>query len=541
MKKRLLTILLLVVMILSMVACGSGQVNGGTGETESDAAKAESNGTGENGDSYEDHLVITVSSLAYTEKFDDEMYDYVCEKYNMELDHYQLTLNDCQEKTRMWIYSGEMPDAAYTFFDWNTGYSEYVDFVNQGLIKPLPDGWKERWPNLAKSIAVTGFEEELTIDGKIYAIAKPVMCNFAPVTEHYVHHGITYRKDWAEELGFDFSDYTITVEELADFVAAAKEKYGATGINGAPTLLPNLFVSLCNPGFNNFYRDESGQFVWGPGQESTLEGIKLMRKYYENGTIDPDYYLGQVTTPYEKWASGLVSAAWSDGVVNVYANRATELGNQFPELDPWEATGIALPVSEEGIWYGQTQPNNFGVTMFSPEISEEKMERMLDFYDWMATEDGQIFASMGVPDVHYKKEADGTLVNLRPVGENGQPTEIITELPFSLFCGTAAICNDDFNFVNPGAPENAVNDITALYELRKAQDNGEGNVYHWSREYTFYVGTAKNNYTCDVYAMINNLVVTKEIDVDAEWAAWVESMQSMVQPVLDELNAAYDS
>ena len=538
--KRALSLIMAILMVCTIfTGCNSGSdVPTQSGNTAGQGQST--NGT--NADPYAEHMSFNVSSLAYTDKFDDDLYVDFSKKFNVDFTQNQCTFNDWVEKTRMWIYSGQMPDTAYWYFDWTTSYSEYVDFVSQGLLKPLPDDWKEKYPNLANMIKATGVEDAITIDGKLYMVPHATMVNFAPVTTAYKNTAIVYRKDWAEEFGFDFSDYEITLEELQSYVAACKEKYNAVGLDCAPDQVAELFVSIDNPGFYTFHKDENGKYVWGPGEESTLEGIKLLREMYENGTINKDYYLNENTTHYNSWATGKASCIFTDCVVNTYDLRIKGLQEQHPELNAEDSTGIAILIAPDGEWYGRTVANYFAANLFNPSLTDEEMDRLLRIMDWCCTEEGQIYASMGIEGVHYEKNADGELVSLLPVDENGIQVSILNYLPFSLVLGTYGIVSDDFGFVSSTNSEKSRVDVASVYKLKDSYAKaGDGNVSYWEPEYNFFTSDSTRNYIVNVEDKINELVVTPGIDVEAEWRAWVESSQAMVKPVLDDLNAAFGS
>ena len=51
-------------------------------------------------------------------------------------------LGQLGEKIFIWINSNDMPD--FVMWDFNCG--DYINYTEQGLIRQLPDGWKDRWP-----------------------------------------------------------------------------------------------------------------------------------------------------------------------------------------------------------------------------------------------------------------------------------------------------------------------------------------------------------------------------------------------------------
>ena len=67
---------------------------------------------------------------------EDELYRHVIEKFNIDFEVLAVSYDNWTEKNRIWLSSGDMPDAV----KWEFIYSDYLDFVNQKVVRALPDG-----------------------------------------------------------------------------------------------------------------------------------------------------------------------------------------------------------------------------------------------------------------------------------------------------------------------------------------------------------------------------------------------------------------
>ncbi len=526
--KKIISLILALAMLFTLTACG----NGAAEETQA-AAPVDPNNP------YAEHISTSASSYAYSAELNDPLYDYVCEKYNIDITHYQMTFTDWAEKTRLWIASGDMPDSTWWQFPDGTGYSEYKNYVNQGLLKALPDDWESRWPNLAGSVEATGLKDAIEIDGKTYMIPIAEFKNFSPVETNYWHYMFYYRTDYAKELGLDFSDGVITLEELKEYAAGCKEKYGTIGISGNTITIPHMIVEMCNSSFDKFY-EKNGEFVWGPGEESTLEGIKLLKELYDGGYIDTDYYARGDYDYDDLWASGTTCGVLGDGTPSNVASRVSNLGKQNPDLNAEECLGVALILGPDGQYHEQAKANYWSARIFNPEISDAALIRWLDIMDWMATEDGQFFATMGIEGVDWERDADGNFISHLPKDENGNTVDINSHYTSSMLWAQQAILMNDFTFVTPNISEKCRNACIDLMLKREEYDKADpDNISHWDYRVELHSSDAKNAYTVTFTDKINELVCTPGINVEEEWRAWVNSMQGIVQPILDELNAAY--
>ena len=265
---------------------------------------------------FADHIDFSIQFLymdTSTDYANDGLSEWVKEHFNVGLDVWFIEQDTNQETMRQWIAGGTLPDVA----TWE-GFSmtEYMDYIDQGLIAPLPDGWEEKYPNLYAMFEKTSLLDYLTVDGKVYAYPHAIYCNFVDVPAPIPSSGgYWYRKDWAEQLGFDFSDGTMTFDELHDFCKAAIDAdlagNGQTqGITiSSNTTIWDLFM-LHNGGFDfdSFHDDEeNGTFVWNPDarKEDIAKQIEIMRQWYKDGVIDPDFYLTGSSEALSKFTSGL--------------------------------------------------------------------------------------------------------------------------------------------------------------------------------------------------------------------------------------------
>ena len=98
------------------------------------------------------------------------------------------------------------------------------------------------------------------------------------------------------------------------------------------------------------------------------------------------------------------------------------------------------------------------------------------------------------------------------------------------------ILSDDYSFINPGLTETARKKVTDLYVRRAEISSTIGEEVDW--DLSSYSSQAMNLASmtyADEYANI----ITKDGDFDTNYDQWVSDKLSMIQPVLDELNAAF--
>jgi putative aldouronate transport system substrate-binding protein len=464
----------------------------------------------------------------------DIIFKTLSEKFNFTYDLFPLTWDNWAEKNRLWITSGDMPDMTI----WNFNYTEYASYAEQGLISAMPEGWEKDYPALSEMVAATGVADKIKIDGKTYALPKAIFMNFAPVTTPVSHLSIIYRKDWVEQLKLAPFGDTITLNQLSELIEKSKTANlgsGKTiGLTAGYSQLVSLFVSLKNKGWDSFYK-ENGKYVWGPAQPETVEGIKLLKEYYDKGLFDPDFYLNDTKENRNKFASGISAAMFDDGTIDNFGNRIFEFAAANPDKDAFASIGLTTLVGEDGKWHGKAGPNFWCTSVFSPKIGEAKMSRMLALYDYLATKEGQELIRLGVEGVDWERAGDGYKI-LRPANSDGSYPLLKTVYPSCGLWMTLVILADDFGFADPTADARVIKAVSDMYALRE-----KGDVLAFDPDFTYYTSDAKSNYSVAVADEVVRLIMQDNVDIDKEWAKFVEAQSGMWQPLLNELNAEFGS
>ena len=288
--KRLGTLFLCATLILSLAACGkSGS------ETPNSTASSASD------DTYDEHLTLSWLQAGIKSGADysaDDWGRFWLDKFNVDFDIIAVTMDpsDWDERLRIWINSGDMPDVANAQFE----FGELENYANQEAIYRLPDDWKERWPNVAKTQenvpAAAMAEEQL---GGTYFLYRPVFSLNRP-SERLSYHALIYlRKDWMEACGLELKD-TYTPDELKEIAKTFLEKDpgnvgdNLVGMSIRPYDMVKLyptttFSEACNIG-DGYYKDENGQFQWAPADTRTLDALKKYQDLYQEGILDSEFY-----------------------------------------------------------------------------------------------------------------------------------------------------------------------------------------------------------------------------------------------------------
>lgn len=464
------------------------------------------------------------------------------DKFNVDFDIIAVTMDpsDWDERLRIWINSGDMPDVANAQFE----FGELENYANQEAIYRLPDDWKERWPNVAKTQenvpAAAMAEEQL---GGTYFLYRPVFSLNRP-SERLSYHALIYlRKDWMEACGLELKD-TYTPDELKEIAKTFLEKDpgnvgdNLVGMSIRPYDMVKLyptttFSEACNIG-DGYYKDENGQFQWAPADTRTLDALKNYQDLYQEGILDSEFYSYTRYQGAQKfYVQGTSGLTLEDG----HAIMITYIRNGLAEqgLDPDKVLHLAQLVGDDGMYHYREDSNYWGQVMFSPTISQEKFERAMDILDYTCTEEGQNFMNMGFEGIDWKLDENGNYVSLLDPSIQGSATSVLGgKYPSKESSFGGLILPDDFSLVSPNYNHEIQDTVRGFYKLREELSDTT-TLLPREYEYEFLSSREKSQATMDLGDEYAKLVL-KDGDLEDNWNTWVEEKMAVVQPVLDQLN-----
>lgn len=549
--KKLIAALLASLMVLSTAACSDGETQSSSSQqsgTNSSAAgetsSIETSDTGEEG-TYDTHVDLSWYKEGITGheiNYDGDAFgQFWQDKFNVTIDLTAATMDDSDwnERLRIWINSGDMPDVAH----WGFNYGELADYAAQDAVYRFPDDWKERWPNVAKTQSyVPGAavaEEKL---GGTYVLFRTIFANHRP-SERLSYHALLYmRKDWMEACGVEIKE-TYSPSELVEIAEKFRDQDpGGLGSQLVPISIRTYDMLKLYPGtdftpaMDGYYKDENGQFQWAPADERTLESLKKYQNLYTSGLLDPEFY---TLTRYEGtekfYIGGTAGIVLDDGMGYMIQSRIEDGLQKNLGLDPDEVLHIAQLVGEDGKYHYREDMNFYGSIIFSPNLTDEEFERAMDILDFCSTEEGQEIINMGFEGEDWELDENGEYVSLLPNEITGNASFILgSKYPSADVFFGGIILGDDFQFVTPNYTKETRDIISHFYDLRDELSD-ETTLLPRDYDLEFYSSRAKTQANMDLSEEYAQLIL-KEGDLETNWRNWVDEKMQLVQPLLDELN-----
>jgi len=531
--KRVLAMMLAVVMLLGLTACGektdptqSAKPTSGSSET-----KAPGNDDSQETEAPKKELV-TFTLTGYNTQagldYEDDFLKYFEEKFNVDMQVMNNEKDGHAERFGLQASGGTLSNLSM----WNGfGLGGYYEYVDQGLFKALPEGWEEKWPNLYFMVEKSGLLDYLTVDGAVYAIPHTIY-GLKTVAKNVTYHNCLYvRGDWLKQVGMEAvaEDGCITLAELRAYLeAVAKANLCSKPVIGAAHGdLMNMFLDGYGLPRNDFVNDGDG-FVWTPTREGYAEMLGTAQEWYQDDLIDLDFYTKARNDYLTEFATGQTAALFHDGT----PVHSTKIYTQMTQADASRSAEDIVPllvVKEDGIIRPNVTTNYWMGSVISPETDDETMERILDILDYVCTVEGSIICQVGIPNVDWKYDENGKVVNVAWSNDKYNSRSAIYMLGW---------CADDFALsgldtasLNMDCWEKSMK----LYQLRDEAEDKD--IYQYPYEYAIFNGESKKVYS-GALKLSNFFAQFLTGNEDAETAvkAFIEDNRTNWEPLLNDIN-----
>ena len=213
-----------------------------------------------------------------------------------------------------------------------------------------------------------------------------------------------YKKSHFDKIGLEFPKNTT---ELYEALKALKKEFPEfIGLTGTPW--PQLRRTFRTD--ENFFVDTDrtkSELTYGPTTEKFRDLMKYVYKLYVEDLVDPEF----ATLDYQQWSERY--ARGQAAIMRHWVSRApwANTTDQDPEAH-WEASLSYISHYEGKPTLVQfLEPHQPWGPIITNKASEEKIERIMEYFNWTCTDEGWDFLNMGVEGITFKYE-NGTPVNI---------------------------------------------------------------------------------------------------------------------------------
>jgi len=457
------------------------------------------------------------------------------EKYNVKFTIEQVAADDTDAMNLYWA-TGNIPDVCV--FRNLDGASLF----RQGLIRSFPVEWLEQYaPDYMKTIydfmgngdQALGKKmtlSQIAVDGKVIFVPRDSLTN-------HVGMLMCARQDWLDNLKLSLPT---TTEELHSVMTAftkddpdgdgAADTYGMHG-SGSRSMRFGYVYASQQWWPASYYMDDSGKVTYSSATDKCKEMLTLIRSWYEEGIVDPEFITDNRQLQRDKWAQGkfgiLVDHPWWFAL-NTPGNVQSMLldADSKAKLTFMEPFADSTGTRYVNTWYPDCVSD--ASLVFGKDCPDEAIQKMLTIWNDAASDwDFYLKYSYGTEGKDYTLDADGRIVK----SEASQSDEY------------AASFGGLYDFAPIGTPRD--------WYLEKICPKVEGDLYSYSLSYKpFYMNnnfvlptldTATAQKAADVQTVADEYyasAISGETNLTTDWDAYLAKLDAAG---LKDVIAAYEA
>lgn len=363
-----------------------------------------------------EHLEISISWWGISDAFEkrDDMLTKLEKDFNITFKPMQIGWNDYIQKSAIWAVSDQLPDII-THSLVNDYPVIFTDWINEKLIRPLPDDLS-KYPNVQKVTQVQDVQN-IYKSGKLYALPR---LTYWDNDMWALDRGIWVRKDWMENLGIkdpkNFDEFAAMVKAFAEDDPDGNGKQDTIGL-----VMNNMyfFMQVFVPTFpqigNNSWLKEDGRWIPPYASKKMYDVVPQARKLFTEGGMDKEFAVKKDGDSLQKFVQGEAGVF----VAGIRGDKRQEWKKYNPSENFFEVIKpLHLWPSEDGNTYRFTTTTFWSESMFSVNVDDKKMERILELYNFLLSPEGRTLFDYGIEGKDYKIEG-GKIIITRPLDKQG--------------------------------------------------------------------------------------------------------------------------
>lgn len=396
-------------------------------------------------------------------------------------------------------------------FDVDTACDNWKVLYDQGLLRAIDEEMVKQYAPFfyekLEKFAADSWRTFAYADGKMYCI---------PAVRHSnTHiHNFGVRTDWMEAVGV--TEVPKTLAELEELLLKfVTDDPDGNGINDTYALTKmdyycDMVFGAFGGAISGWLADEEGNPIPAVIQDSYKEGLKVLRRWYEEGIFDPECMYESRKTCIAKFCAGTIGGYSGNNWAYVDGNSNSPVYNAHLQGIDVEMTLIPPVVGETGLsgtlLYGD--PVNESGMVFGRNCSDEEVIRVLQLLnDEMSDLDLYATVYAGEHGIDWTRDEDGYIVLADEMNTNERHHEV----------GESRYLFNDFWC-----------DEFAL--IREAKERAE--VCQYTNGWATIPMHALNSYSTEAdseYTAATDKVseefflkaLVGDVDIDAEWDAYV--------------------
>ena len=351
-------------------------------------------------------LVLNLKNVYFDQWQGEDMYtDIINEKFDVKIQASNYAYEDWDTMVNTAINGNNLTDSIQfnlKAYNYGSTYESWVDF---GMLKALPDDMSQ-WPELKKMLDNISNIDALKIDGKLYGI--PIANDIKNPQKDFSNFTYVYRRDWAKQIdamNAGKAGYTpvykegdvYTWEEFNRLCDAFKTNFKTlSGMTQGSVLVDEEWAF---PSVTNFYKDaphcyakdDSGKAIANFAGEKYLAGLEVAKSFVnvnDKNIYSQDQYNFAANKANQLYLGGQAAILYDNYSLSNYIKlrKLFKASQKSVNLD--DGTAFLKIKGPDGKFALEGTENWFSMTMFNADISDKKLEKILDILNYLLTEEG---------------------------------------------------------------------------------------------------------------------------------------------------------
>ncbi len=334
--------------------------------------------------------------------FDDPVLKALCEGAGVNITWEIIPNSSYNERLTIILTSDELPDIMYL-----PDSQFYKDSYEDGFILPLTE-YIANAPNIQMYEDKSSLTAATAPDGELYGLPR----NSVPRTDGYV-----VRKDWLDNLDMSIpADGNVTLDEFTEIMRAFTEDdpdgngtddtygFGQRATNGE--LLPPDRICAAFGSSRQFEIAPAGSEYeymnpqYSLDDDSFLESLKYTNMLWENGYMDPNWPANDGNAYMDRFKAGVTGMSPCFG--GWMASWKATMVENFPDVEFTYIYGIKD--ADGNVAARSTLGANIYGYWTVSKASAGKEQNVIDFFDYMLSDEGWDTIYYGVEGYHYTVE-----------------------------------------------------------------------------------------------------------------------------------------
>lgn len=463
-------------------------------------------------------MILDLRNLYFSDWTSTDVYtEYIQDKFNVKINASSYGWNSWADEVSGAINGNHLSDVFhYDIESFNFG-NTYQDWAEGGILKALPTDLSS-WPNLKSMLEDVSNINALKLDGKLYGI--PVTYNIKNPEKDFSSFTYVYRRDWAKEIDERHKNDSTWVkiykendvytwEEFERLIKAfdnyeESDNYYALGdVEWGFPSLTNFFKDVPHC----YLKNNEGKVVNAFLDDKYISGLNYAKNYVDKKYYGHDQYSAKDGDILKDYKAGKCGIYYDNLSLSNYITLRNDFKKNQKLVDLNDGTAILKVKGPDGKFALEGTDNWFSMTMFNSDISDDKMNKILDIIDYLLSEEGTRLATFGLEGYDYEL-INGEVSLLSTGWEKDSEGKYINKENGAKYLRYMATLGNDTKDVDPLTDKETYDILNNwTQEMSEAKSRGELRVVKEDPEIKWLSCKNKNEKTSAMLSDANDLVM----------------------------------